>query len=461
MNRFIPRTTQEEASLLQAMGVEDFEALVEAVPSALRLNRPLDVPASRSELSVTRELEHLASLNQHSSQALSFLGMGWYQHYQPAAIDTVVSRSEFTTAYTPYQPEASQGSLQQIFEYQTMLCELLGMEISNASLYDGANALVESLAMAGSLAKGARHFLIASSVNPLWLEVARTSAAAHGWAFHMLAPDPATGRIDADHLTESVTKASASALECGDRLAALVIQTPNAFGLLEDPKELRALCDQHRLVLVIGQDPLAASLVEPAGHFGADIVFGEALGLGISTSFGGPSLGFLATLKKHLRQMPGRVVGRTLDSQGRRAYCLTAQTREQHIRREKATSNICSNQGLMTVAATLYLALHGPQGLAEVAAQCLERLAYLRNALALQGVPPLHVGPAFQEQAFSLPPGSRLRLTALAKDRSIFPGVWLHDHFPHLPEDALLVCTSELHTRADLDTLVNLVKEAL
>ncbi|MEN9353699.1 MAG: hypothetical protein RL318_1024, partial [Fibrobacterota bacterium] len=414
MNRFIPRTAGEEQAILDSMGVQDFERLVEAIPESLRLRRPLDVPASRSELGLSRDLERLASQNKAGSRVTSFLGMGWYRHYQPAAIDTIVSRSEFTTAYTPYQPEASQGSLQQIFEYQTMLCELLGTEISNASLYDGANALVESLAMASSIAKGAKHFLLSDAIHPMWMDVARTNAQAHGWHFHFIQADPVTGGIDRSVLTESVNRASTIAKESGDRLAALVIQTPNAFGVIEVLDGLRALCDTHQVALVVGQDPLAASIVEPAGSHGADIVFGEALGLGIATSFGGPSLGFLTTQKKHLRQMPGRVVGRTLDSQGRRAYCLTAQTREQHIRREKATSNICSNQGLMTVAATLYLALHGPVGLAEVAEQCLERLAYLRGEFQAIGISPLHCGPVFQEQAFLLPEGIRIRLDAMA-----------------------------------------------
>ena len=439
--------------MLQASGVERFEDLVQAIPAHLRLARPLDVPPALSEMALTREVRRLAQKNKGLSELTSFLGLGWGKHFIPAAVDTIVSRSEFTTAYTPYQAEASQGSLQQIFEYQTMVAEIAGCEISNASLYDGATALVEGLIMASACTKNRKGFALASSLNPRYREVAQTYSSSNGWTFQDVAWTPGEGALDRmaaeKVLTENVGK-----------IAALVVQTPNAFGLIEDLEGLADLCKAAGAVLLVVSDPLSNLLVEPPGSFGADIVVGEMHTLGVPTSLGGPALGYLATWKKHLRQMPGRVVGRTLDAQGKRAYCLTAQTREQHIRREKATSNICSNQGLMTVAASVYMALQGPKGLAEVAEQCATRLAYVRNGLAKAGIKPLFAGTPFQEQAFRLPAGSRARVESACHTAGLLPGVWLSDLMPNVPAESLLICTSETHSKQDLDLLVSILSSA-
>jgi len=434
-------------------GVGKFEDLVEAIPAHLRLSRPLDLPKSMSEMALSREVRRLAERNRGMSDLTSFLGLGWSKHFIPAAVDNIVSRSEFTTAYTPYQAEASQGSLQQIFEYQTMVAEITGMEISNASLYDGATSLVEGLIMASACSKGRKDFAIASNLNPRWREVAQTYSGSNGWTFHDVAWVAGTGALDRAALEKILT-------EQAGRLAAVVVQTPNVFGLLEDLEGLADLAHKAGAVLLVAADPLACAIVEPPGSFGADIVVGELLGLGIPTSLGGPGLGYLTTKKSHLRQMPGRVVGRTLDAEGTRAYCLTAQTREQHIRRDKATSNICSNQGLMTVAASVYLALQGPQGLAEVAEHCAARLAYVRDGLGGAKIHPLFPGTPFQEQAFLLPPGSRARVEAACRTARLLPGIWLSDLMPGVPTESLLVCASETHSRQDLDLLVSILSSA-
>jgi len=439
--------------MLAVSGVASIDDFLADIPAHLRLNRPLDVPPALSEMALAREVRRLAQKNKGMTDVTSFLGMGWAKHFIPAAVDSVLQRSEWTTAYTPYQPEASQGSLQQIFEYQTMVAELAGMEISNASLYDGATALVEGLIMASACTRGRKTFAIAGSLNPRWREVVQTYAPSNEWSFLDIAWSKQDGLLDRVDLELKL------ASQAG-KIAAIVVQTPNAFGLLEDLVGLRETCDRHGCVLLVAADPLSLSVIEPAGAFGADIVVGEMLGLGVPTSLGGPALGYLATLKKHIRQMPGRVVGRTVDAEGRRAYCLTAQTREQHIRREKATSNICSNQGLMTVAASLWLSLQGPQGLTEIAEQCLSRLAYVREGLGKAGILPLYVGTPFQEQAFRLPAGSRSRVEDASRTSGLLPGIWLADLLPGVPAETLLICVSETHTRQDLDLLVATLSSA-
>ncbi len=431
--------------MLSVSGASHTDDFLKAIPSHLRLNKPLALASGLSEMALSREVRRMAGKNRGLTDLTTFLGMGWTKHFIPAAVDSIVSRSEFTTAYTPYQAEASQGSLQQIFEYQTMVTELTGMEISNASLYDGATSLVEGLVMASASTKGRKGFAIARSVNPRWREVANTYAPSSNWSFHDIAWDPSTGMLD---------RSGAQAALAGGQIAALVVQSPNAFGQVEDLAGLSELAKASGALLVVAADPLSLSVIEPPSTFGADIVVGEMLGMGIPTSLGGPGLGLLATRKSLLRQMPGRVVGRTVDADGKRAYCLTAQTREQHIRREKATSNICSNQGLMVVSASVYLALQGPAGLAEVAEQCASRLAYAREELGKAKIRPLFSGTAIQEQAFALASGSRARVEAACKTAGLLPGVWLADYISGIPADTILVCVNETHTRADLDLLV-------
>lgn len=439
--------------MLSVTGVGSVDQLLQAIPSHLRQKSPFQIPAAMSEMALSREIRRMAAKNRGLTEVTSFLGLGWTKHFIPAAVDQLVSRSEFTTAYTPYQAEASQGSLQQIFEYQTMVTELTGMEISNASLYDGATALVEGLVMASASTKSRKSFVLSQGLNPRWREVAETYAPSNGWTFHDLAWQADSGLVDPLSLKTALSTHSG-------KIAAVVVQTPNTFGILEDLEELARMAHEAGALLVVCADPLSLSVVEPPSSFGADIVLGDMLGLGIPTSLGGPGLGYLATRKSLLRQMPGRVVGRTVDAEGRRAYCLTAQTREQHIRREKATSNICSNQGLMTVAASVYLALQGPQGLAEVAEHCMAGLAYVREGLTQAGIPPLFSQVAFQEQAFQLPAGSRARVESACRTAGVLPGIWLADLMHGIPADTLLVCVSETHTRADLDLLIATLSSA-
>ncbi len=368
MHRYLPHTPSQREEMLQAAGAADGDALFADIPESLRLKQDLKIPAALSELELTREMTAMAERNASADKYACFLGAGIYDHFIPTAVNHLAGRSEFLTSYTPYQPEVSQGTLQTIFEYQTMICELTGMDVSNASMYDGATAMAEAAFMAAAATKR-KGIVVARTVNPQYRQVLETYA-----PYQKLTVAEASFGNGLTDLSDVKKKLSSDT-------AALIVQSPNFFGCLEDLKALGEAAKKAGALFVVGTDLLALALIEPPSAFGADVVVGEGQPMGNSMNFGGPGFGFFAVTKQYMRKIPGRVVGQTVDRKGNRAWVLTLQAREQHIRREKATSNICSNHNLNIVMATIYMSLMGKEGLREVAETCLKKAVYTKNLL--------------------------------------------------------------------------------
>ena len=432
---YIPHTPADIEKMLRAIGVEDVEELFSDIPPEIRGRyRPLGLAPS-PELEVKRELERLAARNR---RLIPFVGLGLYDHYIPAVVDEVAARSEFYTAYTPYQAEISQGTLTWMFEYQTMICELTGMEVANASMYDGATALAEAVLMARRIVGGDR-VLVPRSLNPFHREVLATYARGAGVELLEL-PYDGTGRLVLDGVPEGTI--------------ALVVQQPNGLGVIED---LRGLKERlGRAFLIVSVYPISLGLLEPPGRFGADIVVGEGQPLGNPLSFGGPLLGIFATRKEYVRMMPGRVSGRTVDAAGKEGYVMTLQTREQHIRRERATSNICTNSALCALRATVYLAALGPEGLRRVALLCLERAHRLAEAIAeIPGFELALGGPFFNEFAVRCPDPGAAVMRLYGKGIAVAPP----EHVGRMGmSDAFLVAVTEKRTDAELEAFVEALK---
>lgn len=441
MSSYIPNTDAQQKEMLKAIGCSSIDELFSDIPQEVRLEKPLNLPEPMAEIELVRHMENLASKNSHGGQYACFLGAGVYDHYIPAVVEHIISRSEFYTAYTPYQPEISQGTLQAIYEYQTMICELTGMEVANASMYDGATALAEAALMACQATRRDR-ILIAQSVNPEYREVLRTYVRYQEKEIVELNFD-SSGTVDLNRLEEAIT----------DDTAAVIVQSPNFFGIIENLKAIGELAHNNKALFIVCTDPISLGLLQPPGKLGADIVVGEGQSLGNSMSFGGPYLGFFAATAKLMRRMPGRVVGETVDREGKRGFVLTLQTREQHIRREKATSNICTNQALNALAATVYLSLLGKRGIREVALQCLHKARYLYDKLLDTGYfTPVFSGPFFKEFAVkSTVPVSLLNERLLKS--GIIGGYDLEKAYPDLKNGWLLAVT-EKRTREEMDKLV-------
>jgi glycine dehydrogenase subunit 1 len=449
---FIPHTPQDVESMLAAIGVGSLEQLFEEIPASLRLAGLSGVPEALSEMEVGRLMSERARLD---GRPLCFIGAGAYEHHIPAAVWAIATRGEFYSAYTPYQAEASQGTLQLLYEYQTMMASLTGMEVSNASLYDGGSAMAEACLMAvrANRKSRSRRMLVPTTVHPHYRRAAAAIAGNQDLHFEELPycteegciPAAALGRYD------------------GQDVTALIVQQPNFFGRLED---VDALCDwaHARDILVIAVvNPTSLALLKPPGQWGekgVDIAVGEGQPLGVPLSSGGPYFGFMAARMEHVRQMPGRIVGRTMDAAGRAGFTLTLQAREQHIRRAKATSNICTNQGLLVTAATVYLSLMGPTGLERVAAASHARTRELVGALTrVPGVRRLFRGPVFHEDAIALDRPAAPVLEKLAA-RGILGGLDLGEHYPELAP-ALLVCATETKTSADIERYASALAECL
>ena len=440
--RYIPHTPDDVAQMLGRIGVGSLEELFVEIPAAVRLQRPLDLPPALAESDLVRELKALAARNATPSNHLSFLGGGAYQHFIPAAVDMLISRSEFYTAYTPYQPEISQGTLQAIFEFQTLVCQLTGMEVANASMYDGASACAEAALMTVRLTKR-RRILVSRALNPRWRAVI-TSYCRYLDLDVVEVGYGADGRTDLDDLAGKLDS----------QTAAVIAGYPNYFGVVEDLTALAKLAQGAGAKLIAGvAEGVALGLLKSPGELGADIVAGEGQSFGIPVSFGGPYVGFFAARMKDVRAMPGRLVGETLDRDGKRGFVLTLATREQHIRREKATSNICSNQGLCALTATVFLSLLGKQGLRELAGQNLAKAAYARAQLAaVPGVSLPFAAPSFNEFVIRTRRPAGAVLAAL-EQQGIVGGIPLGSDYPELA-DAILVCVTEQHRRVDIDALV-------
>ena len=442
---YSPHTPTDREEMLAAIGLGSIEELFADVPAQVRFPE-LDLPGPLSEMETLRELMDLANANANAQDQAIFLGAGAYNHYSPSVVNHMILRGEFLTAYTPYQPEISQGTLQAVFEYQSMVAALTGMEVANASHYDGATSLAEAAIMAYSHAREKRHKVIVSpGVHPQYRAVMRTYAQGMGLS------------ITGDEALDAGLAALTAQLD-GDT-ALFVVQSPNFLGQIEDLAGLADKVHAAGALLCVVADPVSLGLLQPPGRQGADIVVGEGQGLGLPLTYGGPYLGFFATRKAYVRKMAGRLVGETHDKQGRRGYVLTLSTREQHIKRENATSNICTNQGLMALAATVYLATMGKNGLRKVAELCWHKSHYAAAEIGKLAGYPVEMGrPFFQEFVVRCPRPVAEINRALFDEWDILGGYDLGQDYPHLAGH-MLVCVTEMNSRDQIDTLVDALRE--
>ena len=434
---YISNTEREKEVMLKTIGIEQIEELFSAIPERVVLDRPLNIPTGLSELELLRVTKEKANRNKSLEELVSFLGAGVYDHYIPSIVDHLISRAEFYTAYTPYQAELSQGTLQAIYEYQSMICELTGMELANASLLDGGSATGEAVLMAGRISRK-KKIILSKGVHPAYRAVARTYGSHQGLEFKEI------------ELVDTLTDLAALKNELDEQTAAVVLQYPNFFGSIELMDEIKGLVSAgSEILLVVVANPLALGLLTPPGDFAADIVVGEGQSLGNTISYGGPYLGYMATRKKYVRHLPGRIVGATSDLEGKRGYVMTLQTREQHIRREKATSNICTNQALNALIATIYLSTLGKEGIREVAGQSLAKAHYLAERIKqLPGFKIINPGNYFHEFLLTAPcPVLDLKKELYRK--GIIAGLDI-SRFDYRQE-GLLVCVTEKRTKKELE----------
>ena len=438
--RYIPNSPEERDEMLATVGLSSAKDLFRSIPEDVQLNRALDVTEPLAESEVIAAMEAMAAKNTGISKP-SFLGGGVYSHYSPTVVDHLIQRSEFFTSYTPYQPEISQGTLQYIFEFQTLVCQLTGMEVSNASMYDGSTAMAEAYLMAQRVTRRDK-IVVAKSVHKEYREVA-TTYAQHG--------DTEIVEIDFDESTGRV--ADTSALD--DKTAALVVQSPNFFGCVEDLESLAAAAHAvGALFVVVVTEAISFGMLKTPGACGADIVVGDGQSWGVPMSFGGPHLGLFATQDKFVRQMPGRLCGVAYDKNGKRGFVLTLSTREQHIRREKATSNICTNQGLIALAATIYMETMGKKGLQEVAMQNAQKAAYAKQQIAaIQGYSIPFSSPTFNEFVVRGPRSADEMLEAVRVNGGIIGGISLSKYYAGRPNE-FLVCVTETNSKTQIDALV-------
>jgi glycine dehydrogenase subunit 1 len=445
--RYLPNTEQNRREMLGVIGAASIEDLLARVPAKARLARPLDVGPALAETDLVAHLRELASANADADSHVCFLGGGAYDHYVPSPINHLISRGEFFTAYTPYQPEASQGTLRSIYEYQTMIAELTGMDVANASIYDGASSLAEAALMARA-ATGRSEIVLAAGVNPRYGRVVATYGEGPGLRLRG-APSPA-GVLDAD----------AARTLCGPKTAALVIQSPNFHGCLEDVAAAAEIAHSAGALLIVVADPVNLGVLEAPGRLGADVVVGEGQGLGVPLAYGGPYLGVFAAKGDFVRRLPGRLVGATVDRDGRRGFVLTLQTREQHIRRDKATSNICTNVALCALMATIYLATLGKEGLVRVGELSAAKAHYAADRLtAVPGVSLRFDAPFFKEFTLRLPKPPERVAARLAKG-GILAGLPLKA-FDRKLGDCLLVAVTEKRTKAEIDRFAEALTSAV
>ncbi|MFC6646605.1 aminomethyl-transferring glycine dehydrogenase subunit GcvPA [Granulicella cerasi] len=446
--RYLPKSPADRVEMLDAIGVPNVDSLFESVPAEYRLTRDLNIPRQHSESEVLDRFKAFAANiasgeiaeAKPAKQYASFLGAGAYRHYRPVVIDSLVQRGEFLTSYTPYQPEIAQGTLQATFEFQTMICELTGMEIANASMYDGSTGCAEAVMMAVRIT-GRSSAIVARTVHPEYREVLRTTVQHQGIPVSEVEYMRESGAVDLAALDAAIN----------DDTACVLIQSPNFFGTIEDVKAIAEIAHKKGALLIVSiAEALSLGIVQPPVD--ADIVSLEAQSFGVAVGFGGPYCGVLACKEKFLRQMPGRLCGETKDVNGKRGFVLTLSTREQHIRREKATSNICTNQALVSLMVTVYLTVYGKQGLRDLAEQNLAKAAYLHSALEKAGAKKLFTGPSFNEFAVSLP-ASAEATNAKLLDSQIIGGLSLSQWYPELGEGASLWCATELTTKAQMDAV--------
>ncbi|PLR99917.1 aminomethyl-transferring glycine dehydrogenase subunit GcvPA [Bacillus sp. T33-2] len=438
-HRYLPLTESDKKAMLEAIGVSSVDELFSDIPEKVRFSGEYNIKPAKAESALMKELARLAAKNADLRANSSFLGAGVYDHYMPVIVDHVISRSEFYTAYTPYQPEISQGELQAIFEFQTMICELTGMEVANSSMYDGATALAEAAMLSAGQTRR-KKVLVSSTVHPEAKEVVKTYA--NGQYIEVVEVPHRDGVTDLDALKGMLS----------DDIAAVIVQYPNFFGRIEPMKELEEAIHSNKALFVVSSNPLALGALTPPGKFGADIVTGDAQPFGIPSAFGGPHCGYFAVTNKLMRKVPGRLVGQTVDEEGRRGFVLTLQAREQHIRREKATSNICSNQALNALAASVAMTALGKKGVREMAAANIQKAYYAKSVLTEHGFEIVFEGPSFNEFVLKLNrPVKKVNQELL--DKGIIGGYDLGRDYPGL-ENHMLVAVTELRTKEEIDTFV-------
>lgn len=443
---YLYNTPDDRAAMLSAIGAESIDELFKPIPTALRLDRPLNIPPALGELELEQHIRDLGDRNLNGGNAVSFLGGGSYDHFIPAAVDTIGSRSEFYTSYTPYQAEVSQGNLQAMFEYQSLITRLTGLDVSNCSLYDGGSAAAEAVLMAVDVTKRRGRVVLAASLHPEYRQTIVTYLANLG--VEVVTVGSAEGVIDIAELSTAVD----------DQTACVVLQHPNFFGCLEDAEAVAQVAHDAGALCIGVFDPISLGLLKRPGDWGADIAVAEGQSLGTPMNYGGPVLGILACKDSLVRRLPGRVVGQTTDRRGNPCYTLTMQTREQHIRREKSTSNVCSNQALFALRATVYLSLLGPGGLRDTANLCLQKSRYLAGQLDNASRFELaFTTPTFKEFVVRDKENAVEALVADAAKEGYLAGVPLGAWYPEL-SDCMLVCVTEKRTKAEMDALVEVLQ---
>jgi glycine dehydrogenase subunit 1 len=442
---FLPHTDADDRTMLDRLGVPGIGALFDAIPESVRIDGLLDVPAALSEVDLMAHVAELSSRSRGASDLICFAGGGSYEHHVPAAVRALASRAEFATSYTPYQPELSQGVLQAVYEFQSLVCELYGMEVANASLYDGANALTEAVNLAARVT-GRERVVVGGTVHPHYTDVLKTYTSGLGMRIDV-APPGDDGTVD----WGAADVAGA---------AAVAVASPNFFGLLEDQGAAAVAARAAGALSIAVADPTAMGILAPPGELGVDVAVGEGMALGNGLHYGGPAVGLFATRSEHVRQVPGRIAGATLDADGRRAFVLTLQAREQHIRRAKATSNVCTNQTLMAIAASVYLSWLGPVGLKRLGAICVRRTAAAATRLAeVPGCRVRFTGPHFKEIVLQTPVDAAEVARGLAR-RGYLAGPALGRWFPNLA-DCLLIAVTERRTAAEIAGLAEALEKEL
>jgi len=438
---YLPHTDLDRKSMLECIGVDSVDSLFEDIPAKLRFNKALNLPTALPEQELVKKMRKMAKRNANLQENICFLGAGAYDHYIPSVVNHVIHRSEFYTAYTQYQPEISQGYLQALWEYQSMICEITGMEVANASMYDGGTAVTEA-AMMACAASGRTEIIMAETIHPHYQEIFKTYALDRNYTFKNAGLK--NGVMNITHLEEVVGKAT----------AAVIVQSPNFFGSIEDIKQIAQVAHAQGAYLIAVVDPISLGILASPGSLGADIVVGEGQSMGVPISFGGPYLGFFAATEKLMRKMPGRIIGQTTDQEGKRGFVLTLQAREQHIRREKATSNICSNEALCALSAAVYLAAIGKEGFRQVAAQCLQKAHYAYEELTkYEECEKVFASPFFKEFVIRLnKPVSEVNARLLAK--GIIGGLDLSKYYTDM-KNCMLLCVTEKRSKSDIDRLVS------
>lgn len=439
LHRYLPMTEEDKQQMLQTIGVQSIDELFSDIPESVRFQGEYNIKPAKSEPELMKELMELAAKNVDMKTYTSFLGAGVYDHYIPTIVDHVISRSEFYTAYTPYQPEISQGELQAIFEFQTMICELTGMDVANSSMYDGGTSLAEAALLSAAHTKR-KKVLLSNAVHPEYRDVVKTYAKGPG--LEVVEIPYKNGVTDVDALQK----------EMNEDVACVIVQYPNFFGQIEPLKEIEPIAHAHKGMFVVASNPLALGVLTPPGQFGADIVVGDAQPFGIPTQFGGPHCGYFAVKSALMRKIPGRLVGQTTDEEGRRGFVLTLQAREQHIRRDKATSNICSNQALNALAASVAMTALGKNGVKEMATMNIQKAHYAKEAFVNNGLHVVFTGPFFNELVVRMnKPVAEINKKLLEK--RIIGGYDLGRDYPEL-QNCMLIAVTELRTKEEIDTLV-------